>query len=75
MNRLKKALPLALTKELRIVQNTDEAGGMLVLQYFIALQKAVLHALQLVRRWMCIACAVFSSVLKLIRNSKEKRKS
>lgn len=75
MNSLKKAVPLALTKKLIIVQNTDEAGGMLVLQYFIVLQETMLRALQLVHRWICIPCAVFSSILTPIQNSKEKRKS
>lgn len=64
MKSLKTALPLGLTKKLVIVQNTVEGGEMLVLQYFIALWEAVLHGLQLVHStWMCIPCAVFTSVL------------
>lgn len=39
VNNLKKALLQSLPQKLIIVQNTDEAEGMLVLQYFISLQK------------------------------------
>lgn len=44
----KKALCLILTKRLIILQNADEVGRVLVLQYFIALQETILHALHLV---------------------------
>lgn len=75
MNSLKKKLLLVLIKRLIILQSANEVGRELVLQYFIALQKTMLHALQLVCRLICIPCAVFSSGLELIQNFKEKSKS
>lgn len=71
----KKTLLQVLTKRLIILQSANEVGRELVLQYFIALQKTMLHALQLVCRQICIPCAAFSSGLELIQNFKEKSKS